>query len=140
MSVEFKSIADRYPRVRRLAVLILVGGGLAAYSLLKPYMPHDHPVAYRFAPDARSVTDLEATWTRADSTQDEPVAGARFHFDPGAAPRELRATVRGPDGDYSVDVVVTAASARNTVQQRVTLGDRITRIDVPVPSPSSSAP
>jgi hypothetical protein len=140
MPLEFKSIADRYPRLRRLAVLILVAGGLAAYSLLKPFMPHDHPVAYRFAPDARLVTDLEATWSRADSTEEEPIAGARFHFDSGAAPRELRATVRGPDGEYAVDVVVTAASARSTVQQRVILGEHITRVDVPVPSTSSSAP
>lgn len=139
MAAELKSIADRYPRLRRLAVLILVGGGLAAYSLIKPYMPHDHPVAYRFDPDARTVTDLEATWTRT-AAADEPVAGARFHFEPGAAPRELRATVRGPDGDYDVDVVVTSGSKRSSSQQRVTLGDRVTRVEVPVPSPSASAP
>jgi hypothetical protein len=135
MSVELKSISDRFPRLRRFAVLILVAGALAAFSLVKPHIPHDHPVAYRFDPHAHEVTDLEATWTAADSPAGESAAGVRFHFEPGTAPREVRSTVRGPDGDYVVEFVVTASRQRHRDKLRVTLGDKVARVPVPVPDP-----
>lgn len=110
MTRPIQSPSDRFPLLRRFAVLIIVAGGLVAYRFIKPYLPHEHPVAYRFDPDAAAVTELETSWTRADAPESEPVSHARYHFDPGTAPRELRATVRAPDGSYLLELTVTTGT------------------------------
>jgi hypothetical protein len=130
------SPSDRYPLLRRFAVLIVVAGGLAGYSFVKPHLPHDHPVAYRFEPEPSGVTDLEVTWTRPDA--EDPVAGARYYFAPGTAPKELQAVVKAPDGTYTVELTVTAHGTRTTDRQLVQLEDRVARVRVPLSA--SSAP
>jgi len=137
MAAPPQSLADKYPRLRRAAVLFLATGGIVVWLVLKPHIPHDHPVAYRFDPDPASVTDLEASWTRADSP--EPVAGARYQWRAGEAPKEVRATVRGPDGEYEVEVTVRSGSMQERSSSRVALGEQITRIRVSTPAVSASA-
>jgi len=140
MTEPVRSLAARYPRLRRASVLILVGGALAVWVSLKPHIPHDHPVAYRFDPGPGDVTGLEVVWTRADSPADEPVGGSRYQWSPGTAPTEVRATVRGPDGDYSVELTVHAGESRRLTTSRTALGDQITRVRAPVPASASPLP
>ncbi len=138
MPEPIRSLAARYPRLRRASVLILVGGALAVWVLLKPHLPHDHPVAYRFDPGPDAVTGLEVVWTRVGSPADEPIGGSRYQWSPGTAPKEVHATVRGPDGDYSVELTVHSGESRNLTSGRAALGDQITRVRAPVPA--SAAP
>lgn len=132
-----KSLSEKYPRLRRASVLILVTGGIAVWVMLKPHIPHDHPVAYRFDPDPATVTALEASWTRADSP--EPIAGARYEWRAGEAPREVHATVRGPDGEYDVEVTVRSGGAQERSSSHVALGEQVTRLRVLTPAASASA-
>jgi hypothetical protein len=140
MTNELRSPADRFPRLRRFSVLIIVAGGLAAWSFIKPHIPHDHPVAWKFDPDATAVIGLESVWTRAAGKSDEAVAGSKFNFPPGTAPRDLRTTVHAADGEYVVDYTVTLASGRVQDQQRVLLADQVAHIKVLLPEapPASS--
>lgn len=138
MPPQLRSPADRFPRLRRLSVLIIVAGGLLAWTFIKPHIPHDHPVAWRFDPDASAVTGLEAVWTRTGGRPDDAIAGSRFNFQPGAAPRDLRTTVRAADGEYVVDYTVSLTTGRHQSQERVVLGEHVAHVRVHLPEPAPS--
>jgi hypothetical protein len=135
-----KALADRFPRLRRGSLLILAAGGVAAWLFISPHMPRDHEISLRFEADAAEIIELETAWTPVATEAREPISGARYPFEAGRAPRVVHATVRAPNGEYWVDLVVQTAQHTVRARRAVALGSDAARVDVPVPPPSSSFP
>jgi hypothetical protein len=125
------ALADKYPRLKTLAPLILVAGAALSYMVSSRHMAKDHKVTYRFIHDPTDVTELSASWSAANEKDQDSVAGARFNFAAGKAPKELEANVKLRDGEYFVDLTVLGTGEPRSVRRRVLLDERITSIAVP---------
>lgn len=115
----------RSPRLRRLAVLILPLGLLAASSIVSPHLPHDHTVRIQLgAPE--QIVGVHVQWIPAQSSSrpdpDDAAHGSRWNFARGAAPKSLTTTIRLPNGAYDVAIEIERADRVQTVQRKIILG------------------
>ena len=125
------ALADKFPRLKRLAPLILVAGFGAAYLVASPHMAKEHKIKYRFTRAPSEVTELAASWSSIDPSDEDTVAGVRFNFEAGKAPRELDSKVTLRDGEYFVELTVLGTGEPQWVKRRVKLDDRETTIILP---------
>jgi hypothetical protein len=93
--------------------LLLVAAALGAYLAISPKLPRARQVVLDFGKEATDVTDVELTWTRADTT-DDPALVTRWHFAPGPAPRRLPFEARLADGPWDVEATLERQSRETT--------------------------
>jgi len=86
-------LADRSLR-RRIAPLLLLAAGLAAFTMVDRELPHEHAVVIDLGDQTGDVTDVEVVWIRAASHSDEAELTTRWHFAAGTAPSRMPARVR----------------------------------------------
>lgn len=115
-------------RRRRLGALLVLAVGVAVVATsFGGAAPREQPVVFRLP----SATPGRATALAADFTpagDAEPLAGLTLSID-GAPGREVRQTVRLPDGDYIVSVELTwgdAAGPSAPTKSETTYARRVT--------------
>jgi hypothetical protein len=96
-----------------MAQLVLVAALLAAYFVIARRWPREQVVHVSLGDGAARVERLAIGY--GDDR------GAAFSYAKGTAPRIVTHEAKLPDGDYVVDVEVTAGSATATVHRRVHL-------------------
>ena len=112
------------PRLRRIASIALVAGGVAVVLSLAPKTPKSRLVDFRIDEGAASVVRLDVSWSRLDEAPGtEPVLGSSFRFAVGDAPKIIHTTVNLPDGSYALDITLERADRAVLLQRVVRLGD-----------------
>jgi hypothetical protein len=119
-------------RFRRLAPFALLAGAAVSVMSILPQLPRERHLDLRLD-EPSSIVGVQLHWTAASAPvpSDEPLRGSTWRFAPGSAPRLLPATVRLPDGSYSVEIRIDRVDQTETVQRSITLGEA-DRITVPV--------
>lgn len=120
----------RPPWTRRLAPLILIGGLLAAGSIVLPRLPKEREVEVHFE-EAATIIGLDLAWTDATPGDGVSLQGGSWRFAPGTAPRSLRTTVLLPDGAYALEITVDRTLGRDSTRRAIDLG-AAERITLPV--------
>jgi hypothetical protein len=97
-----------------------------------PQLPRERHLDLRLD-EPSSIVGVHLDWTASSAPVpgDEPLQGSTWRFAPGSAPRLLPATVRLPDGSYSVEIRIDRVDQTETVRRSITLGEA-DRITVPV--------
>lgn len=122
------SIADKYPRLRRLSPLLLVLGAVVIYfTVMAPATPQDRVIIFRFQEPPHDVTRIESLWTGIDVHPGEPIGGATLNFAPSTAPSDVRTTVHAPEGAFLLELTVKRGAKVGVLRRRVGLdADEIT--------------
>jgi nucleoid-associated protein YgaU len=147
---------------KRLLRLLLLAAGLAVVLVLGRRWPKEQTVHYVLGDAASRVQEVDARWAefrtlerseRADSNENAVAASgddwtreATFRYAPGQAPRIVTHEPKLPDGDYTVEIDIVAASEKSPevspqasrqpegrtirVRKRVTLAGGSTSIDL----------
>jgi hypothetical protein len=122
------SIADRFPRLRRLSPLLLVLGGVLVYfTVMAPATARDRGVTFRFQESPKEVTRIESVWTGIDIHPGDPIGGTTLNFAPSTAPTTMRTVVHAPEGDFWLELTVERGARVGVLRRRVGLdADEIT--------------
>ncbi len=113
---------------RRLLRMLLLGAGLLVALVIARQWPKEQTVHYVLGGAAARVEEVDARW--APGGGEDWTREASFRYAPGQAPRVVTHEPRLPDGDYTVEIEIGAATARNVVRRRVTLGGGATSIEL----------
>ena len=115
---------------KRLLRLLLLAAGLVVAMMLARHWPKDQTVHYVLGDGATRVAEVDARWAQGRASEDW-TREATFRYAPGQAPRIVTHEPKLPDGDYTVEIEIASASARNVVRRNVTLsGNGSTSIDL----------
>jgi hypothetical protein len=98
---------------RKWAPLLLLAAGFGGYTAVGPKLPRTHQVVLDFGTEAGDVTDVEVSWTHANSLDDAALT-TRWHFAPGAVPRHLRFEPRLAEGSWDIEVTLERQSRPTT--------------------------
>jgi hypothetical protein len=126
---------------RVLRLLVLAGGLLVALTFARHawWWPRDQTVHYVLGDAAPRVEELVARWAPGVAADEDWTREASFRYEKGLAPRVVTHEPRLPDGDYTVEIEIVAASlaeekgsAKNSVvvRKHVTLSGGATSIDL----------
>jgi hypothetical protein len=99
---------------RRVAQVLILLGALAVFYFLSRAWPKDQVVRFDLGAAQPRVEELRVSFGGAEH-------GWEKHFEPGKAPRVVESDVRLPDGDYTVEVDVSAAGKTATVTRTMHL-------------------
>jgi hypothetical protein len=116
------------PWVRRLAPLALLIPAVAAAGTLGPRWPHDQVLRYDLGDAAARVERLDVRLS--PGTTEDVAREASFRYPPGRAPRIVRHEARLTDGDYTVEIDVSAAGRQASTRRHVTLSGGTTTLDL----------
>ena len=115
-------------RIVRMLVLAVV---LMVALVFARQWPKDQTVHYVLGAAATRVEEVDARWASAtEGATDDWTREASFRYAPGKAPRVVTHEPRLPDGDYTVEIDITAAGGKQTVRRRVTLAGGSTAIEL----------
>ncbi|HEY2517877.1 MAG TPA: hypothetical protein VGI39_43705 [Polyangiaceae bacterium] len=124
-------------RRRRIALLVLLGAGLAAYFTLLPQLPRENVLHIVLGAAAPQVVEIRLRY--APAAKNGPIAEdwtreVSFRFPEGAAPRVVTHEPRVADGDYVVEIEILKAARPSpsslTLQRKARLVGGTTTIDV----------
>jgi hypothetical protein len=115
-------------RLRRLAPALLLIPAIAAAGTLGPRWPHDQVLRYDLGDAASRVERLDVRLS--PGTTDEVAREASFRYAVGRAPRLVTHEPRLANGDYTVEVDITAAGRQAATHRRVTLSGGTTTLDL----------
>jgi hypothetical protein len=123
------------PWVRRLAPLALLVPAVAAAGTLGPRWPHDQVLRYDLGDAAPRVERLDVRLSFGPSpgrpsTAEEVAREASFRYPAGRAPRIVTHEARLADGDYTLEVDVSAAGRQASTRRHVTLSGGTTTLDL----------
>jgi hypothetical protein len=123
---------------RALRLLLLAGALLVALAFARQW-PRDQTVHYVLGDAAPRVEEVVARWAPGIAADRDWMREASFRYGLGSAPRVVTHEPRLPDGEYTVEIEIVAASlagenagAKNSVvvRRHVTLSGGATSIDV----------
>jgi hypothetical protein len=119
---------------KRIARLALLAVALGVAMFFARRWPKDQTVHYVLGDAAARVEEVDARWAPADTPApggaEDWTREASFRYAPGKAPRVVTHEPRLPDGDYTVEIEIVAASERNLVRRRVSLAGGATQIEL----------
>jgi hypothetical protein len=118
---------------KRVTRLLFLATGLLLAVYLARNWPRDQTVHYVLGPAASRVEELDARWAPGEPGDSaEWLRQVTFHYAAGKAPRIVTHEPRLPDGDYTVEIEIAAATppARATVRRRVALSGGPLSIDL----------
>jgi hypothetical protein len=99
-----------HPRWRRLAArAALLSGAAVVGTYIASHAPREQTLVFR--PGSVPAASLTATWT--PDGDDQPVGGVTLHF-PSPTTRETRHRVSLPNGEYTLNIKLTAAPDRDS--------------------------
>lgn len=99
-----------------------LAAALVVAMLLARGWPKEQTVHYVLGDAAPRVEEVDARWADGKARGDESwMREATFRYAPGRAPRVVTHEPRLPDGEYTVEVKIAAASATNVVTRHVHL-------------------
>jgi len=113
--------------------MLLLGGGVAAASIMLPHLPHERQLELRIE-DRDQLSSVELTVSSPSATDEAEapfVMGSSWHFPDGRVPASLVTSMRVPDGRYEVDVVLLRAGTRQSIHRTIAFHDA-ERITVPI--------
>jgi hypothetical protein len=116
------------PWVRRLAPLALLIPAVAAAGTLGPRWPHDQVLRYDLGDAAARVERLDVRLS--PGTTEDVAREASFRYPPGRAPRIVTHEARLADGDYTLEVDVSAAGRQASTRRHVSLSGGTTTLDL----------
>jgi hypothetical protein len=116
---------------KRVLRLVMLAAGLAVVMVLGKKWPKEQTVHYVLGDAASRVQEVDARWADAlAASGDDWTREATFRYAPGQAPRIVTHEPKLPDGDYTVEIDIVAASEKSTVRRRVTLAGGSTSIEL----------
>ena len=129
------------PTRRRLGQLVAIVAVMALARFAAGHWPRDQTIHYVLGNEAPLVQELHARWEperpRKDKERDKADDWTRevaFRYAQGQAPRIVTHEPRLPNGDYTVEIEITAPGARpqdrNVVRRHVELSGGVTSIDL----------
>jgi hypothetical protein len=114
-------------RLRRLAPLALLVPAIAAAATLGPHWPKDQALRYDLGDAAPRVERLDV---RIAPATDDVAREASFRYAPGQAPRVVTHQPRLANGDYTIDIEVTAGGRHADTIRHVTLSGGTTTLNL----------
>ena len=127
---------------KRLVRMLVLAAVLMVALVFARQWPKDQTVHYVLGDSAPLVTQVDARWAPGTEATDEDwTREASFRYAPGKAPRIVTHEPRLPDGDYTVEIEIVAASVLNDgthapekndvkVRKHVTLSGGATSIEL----------
>jgi len=116
-------------RIGRLVLLVAALSAAMAFAALSRRWPKDQTVHYVLGDGAPRVEEVDARWAEGAHGGDW-TREASFRYPPGRAPRVVTHEPRLPDGDYTVEIEIIAASMHTRVVRHIVLGGGVTSIDL----------
>jgi hypothetical protein len=124
----------------RVVRLLALAGGLLVALVFARQWPRDQTVHYILGDAAPRVEELVARMAPGIAAEGDWTREATFRYEKGLAPRVVTHELRLPDGDYTVEIEIVAASvsaeekagtkSNVVVRKHLTLSGGATSIDV----------
>ena len=99
---------------KRLVRMLVLAAVLMVALVFARQWPKEQTVHYVLGDAAPLVTEVDARWAAAtggaEATDEDWTREASFRYAPGKAPRMVTHEPRLPDGDYTVEIDIVAAS------------------------------
>jgi transposase len=106
-------------RKHRIALLVLIAGGVLAALAFRHFAPSERSVSLRLTRPG-SIRAIELVWIDADG---DALGATRWSF-ASRAPSQLHTRVRARDGEYQIRLTVERVDAgTETSNRRVTLSN-----------------
>jgi hypothetical protein len=113
-----------------VARLLLPAAALAVAAVLSREWPEPQTVHHVLGDGATRVQEVDARWEKGQGP-DDVLREATFHYAPGQAPRVVTHEPRLANGEYTVEIEITAQNdQRSTVTRHVLLAGGVTDIEL----------
>jgi nucleoid-associated protein YgaU len=112
---------------KRLVRMLLLAAVLLVALYFARQWPKDQTVHYVLGDAASRVEEVDARWAPGIAATEDWTREATFRYPPGKAPRIVTHEPRLPDGDYTVEIEIVAASAASATSATTAKNEVVVR-------------